>query len=247
MANKSRMSELAKARNVTVVLPTAPDPAPFRTWGNSVVVPIIARDDRVALIDALIAQVQGTAKAASDKPLLVIGVSGGAVLAYEYACDRSDAIDGVELVATEITSADLQACAPTQPIATLQVQGTADYVGCPSATYANSQAAFSKFLANNGCTETDVNHVSLPVPKGELITGIDVAYTSACSRGKDNAFVAIDGGGHSWPGLNRNFDILPIDLFGAVTNGFDATLQGSGLPEHLMNLLKDGKDAGGER
>src|SRR3546814_1912679 len=96
MANKSRMSELAKARNVTVVLPTAPDPAPFRTWGNSVVVPISSRDDRVALIDALIAQVQGTAKAASDKPLLVIGVSGGAVLAYEYACDRSDAIDGVE-------------------------------------------------------------------------------------------------------------------------------------------------------
>src|SRR3546814_15553562 len=70
----------------------------------------------------------------------------------------------------------------------------------PTATYANSQAAFSKFLANNGCTETDVNHVSLPVPKGELITGIDVAYTSACSKGKDNAFVAIDGGGHSWPG-----------------------------------------------
>src|SRR3546814_18746971 len=73
-----RMSELAKARNVTVVLPTAPDPAPFRTWGNSVVVPISSRDDRVALIDALIAQVQGTAKAASDKPLLVIGGLGRA-------------------------------------------------------------------------------------------------------------------------------------------------------------------------
>src|SRR3546814_20069590 len=87
----------------------------------------------------------------------------------------------------------------------------------PTATYANSQAAFSKFLANNGCTETDVNHVSLPVPKGELITGIDVAYTSACSRGKDNAFVAIDGGGHSWPGLNRNFDILPIDQIGRAS------------------------------
>src|SRR3546814_6888339 len=60
MANHMRMSELAKARNVTVVLPTAPDPAPFRTWGNSVVVPISSRDDRVALIDALIAQVTGT-------------------------------------------------------------------------------------------------------------------------------------------------------------------------------------------
>src|SRR3546814_14268694 len=58
MANHMRMSELAKARNVTVVLPTAADPAPFRTWGNSVVVPISSRDDRIALIDALIAQVQ---------------------------------------------------------------------------------------------------------------------------------------------------------------------------------------------
>src|SRR3546814_19128797 len=102
MANKSRMSELAKARNVTVVLPTAPDPAPFRTWGNSVVVPISSRDDRVALIDALIAQVQGTAKAASDKPLLVIGVSGGAVLAYAFAGDRSDAHDGGALTAKSV-------------------------------------------------------------------------------------------------------------------------------------------------
>lgn len=233
MANHMRMSELAKARNVTVVLPTAPDPAPFRTWGNSVVVPISSRTDRVALVDALIQQVQGNAKADSNTPVIVVGVSGGAVLAYEYACDHAEAIDGVELVATEITASDLGACAPSQPIATLQVQGTADYVGFPSATYANSQAAFTAFLANNGCTDADVNHASLPVPSGELIKGIDVAYTSGCSKGKDSAFVAIDGGGHSWPGLNRNFNVLPVDLFGAVTTGFDATLQGYDLLDYL--------------
>src|SRR3546814_16437732 len=62
MANHMRMSELATARNVTVVLPTAPDPAPFRPWGNSVVVQISSRHDRVALIDAYrkrVVQVKG--------------------------------------------------------------------------------------------------------------------------------------------------------------------------------------------
>jgi len=189
MANHMRMSELVKARGVTVVLPTAPDPAPFRTWGNSVVIPISSRADRVALVDQLVAQVKGTAKA--DSPVIVVGVSGGAVLAYEYACDRTDAIDGVELVATEITASDLGACAPSRPIATLQIQGTGDYVGFPMATFDNSKSAFAAFLANNGCTDADVNHASLPVPSGELIQGIDVAYTSNCSSGKNSAFVTI--------------------------------------------------------
>lgn len=234
MANHMRMSELAKARNVTVVLPTAPDPAPFRTWGNSVVVPISSRADRVALVDALIQQMKAPAKA--DKPVIVVGVSGGAVLAYEYACDHAEAIDGVEIVAAEITAGDLGTCAPSRAIATLQVQGTADPIGSlnPFASYANTTAAFSKFLANNGCTDADVNHVSLPVPSGELIQAIDVGYTSSCSKGKNSALVSISGGGHSWPGLNRNFAVLPVDLFGAVTNGFDATLQGYDLLDYLM-------------
>lgn len=234
MANHMRMSELAKARNVTVVLPTAPDTFPFRTWGNSVIVPISSRADRVALVHALIQQIKGTAKADSNTPVIVVGVSGGAVLAYEYACDHAEAIDGVEMVGAEITGSDLSVCAPSQPLATLQVQGNSDPLG----SYANTQAAFSAFRANNGCTDADVNpRVKLPIPSGEtlLIKGIYVDYTSSCSSDKNSALVTIDGGGHSWPGLNRNFDVLPVDLFGAVTTGFDATLQGYDLLDYLNN------------
>ncbi|NGY05137.1 alpha/beta hydrolase family esterase [Solimonas terrae] len=229
MANHMRMSELAKARNVTIVLPTAPDAYPFRTWGNSVVAPVSTRADREALIDALIAQVKGTAKAGSTTPLIMVGVSGGAVLAYEYSCDHADVVDGVELVAAEIMPDDLSACHPSQPLASVQVQGTSDPLG----SYANTQAAFEGLLTNNGCTDADVKHASMPVPSGELISGIDVAYTAPCSSGLGSALVTIDGGGHSWPGLNRNFDVLPVDLFGPVTKGFDATLQGFDLLSYL--------------
>lgn len=229
MADHMRMSELAKARDVTVVLPTAPDAYPFRTWGNSVVAPVSPRADRVALIDALIAQVKGTAKADSNTPVIVVGVSGGAVLAYQYGCDHADSVAGIELVAAEIMPNDLSACQPSQPLATVQVQGTADPLG----SYANTQTAFEALLANNGCSDADVKHAALPVPSGELIQGIDVAYADTCTSGKGNALVTVSGGGHSWPGLNRNFDILPIDLFGPVTKGFDATLQGYDLLNYL--------------
>lgn len=243
MAHYMRMSELAKTRNVTVVLPTAPQgtlipglPAPAipgipRTWGtSSAISPSASKTDLYALVDAVIAQVQGPAKAGT--PVYLVGVSGGAVLTFQYACDHAGAISGVELVAAELNDNYLAACKPTQAIATVQVHGTKDNLG----PYAQAQAAFTLLLANNGCVDTDVHHTALPVPSGEAIDGIDVAYAKAgCSTGKGNALVTIDGGGHSWPGVNRDADVLPVDLFGPVTNGFDATLQGYDLLNYLKN------------
>lgn len=229
MANHMRMSELAKARDVTVVLPTAPDIYPFRTWGNSVVIPISTRDERVGLIDELITQVQGTTSKATLPPVLLTGTSGGAVMALEYLCDRSEMVSGIEMVAAEVTASMLEECHPTTPVATVQVQGTSDPIG----SYDQAQAAFSALSANNGCVADDVAHASMPPADGELIDGIDVAWISPCTSGKGSAFVTIEGGGHNYPGLNRNFTILPIDLFGPVTAGFDATLQGYDLLRYL--------------
>lgn len=230
MADHMRLSELAKARNVTVVVPTAPDPVPFRTWGNSVVVPISTRAERIALLDELVAQLRGTAKADAGTPIFVEGVSGGAVMAFQYACARADVVAGAEIVAAELLASDLEACQPSRPLATVQVQGTSDLIS----SYPNTQEAFDTFVANNGCTGADVKHASMPVPDGELVSGIDIAYTGPCaSSGIGSALVTINGGGHSWPGGNRNFDIFPFSVFGAVTNGFDATLQGYDLLRYL--------------
>jgi polyhydroxybutyrate depolymerase len=229
MVDHMRMSELAKGRDVTVVLPTSPGSVPFRTWGASLVVPSTTLAQRTGVIDALIAQLQGSTKAISAN-VFVAGVSGGAVMAYEYACQRSDAISGALIVAAEITPSDLSACAPTSAVATVQVHGTGDLVGPYAAIpliSAGVEETFASLYTHNGCTSADVKSAELPPAAGDvaIVTGIKVEWASPCSGGKGNALVTVEGGGHNWPGFVSGTG-LGLNLFGVYSSGFDATLQG---------------------
>ena len=132
MVNRLRLSELAKARDITVIAPTAP--GPVQTWGNSLVNPTSTVADRIALLQAVLAAAKGSsltpqvAVAGSTPRLIVSGLSGGGIMAYDYACANADTVTGVEIVAAEITPADVTACAPTKSVATVQVHGTNDLV-----------------------------------------------------------------------------------------------------------------------
>lgn len=234
MANRMRMAELAKSRNVTVVLPTAPGSVLNRTWGRSAGIPPAAsRADRVALIDALIAQTKPLAKAST--PVLIAGVSGGAVLSFEYACDRAENISGAIVVAGEIPPDDLSSCAMAKGVATVQVHGTSDLIGPYDGNllYASVPDTFAALQAQNGCDSTAIKTASLPTVDGELPTGYELQWVTDCSSGKGSALLTVDGGGHNWPGYQGPLDQLPISLFGAKASGFDTTLQGYDLLRYL--------------
>jgi len=236
LVNRMRLAELAKGRGVTVVAPTAP--GPIQTWGNSVVVPTSTVADRVAVIDALITQIQngGSAKAASNRPVVIAGVSGGGVLAYEYACAHADRIAGELLVAAEITPSDFSSCNPSRPIASVQVMGTNDLVALYNATpvlSAGAEPVFESLAANNGCDLSKAKTATLPPASSDVgISGIEVKWINACSSGLGSALVTIQGGGHNWPGSVGPLN-SPVTLFGPRSMGFDATLQGYDLLRYL--------------
>lgn len=256
--NRLRMSELAKGRNLTIVGPTAPSALPPipgappvpSTWGASgASLPAGTPAARVALIDALITQVlnqqfpgAGTTKAAADVPVFIAGISGGGVLSFQYLCAHADRIEGALLVAPEIKASELKNCHPSRRVATVQVHGTMDilvspYMPDPLGIYAGAQPTFSGLATDNGCDAAAAQTAMLPVPAADAsagISGIVVQYVHGCTSGVNtgNSLVTIQGGGHNWPGFNGP-EHQSINEFGAVSQGFDATLQGFDLLRYL--------------
>jgi polyhydroxybutyrate depolymerase len=238
MVNRMRLTELAKGRALTVVAPTAPGQVPFRTWGNSVVASTSPVADRIALIDALITQLQNasTVKAAASRPIVLAGVSGGAVLAYEYACAHAERLAGVLLVAAEVTPADASACQFDAPLASVQVMGTNDLIAPYNATpglSAGAQPVFASFYTNNGCDASKIKSATLPPASSDVgISGIQVQWVTECTTDRGSALVTVDGGGHGWPGAQGPLN-LPVTIYGPISKGFDATLQGYDLLRYL--------------
>lgn len=239
-ANRHRMAELAKARGITVVAPSASGLT--RSWGYSLLPPLTTADSRVALIDALITAVAGAApaKAAGDTKIILGGISGGGIMALRYACLRPEVVSGAVVVAAELTPSDLASCT-TGGFASVQVHGTSD----PIALYDNvpgyaagAVETFDTLLANNGCDASQLMSATLPVPAEDepFITGLSMRFTTECASGRGSALVTVEGGGHNWPGYDRASDFPPgANLYGAITNGFDATLQGFDLVRSLDN------------
>lgn len=226
MANVMRMAELAKGRNVTIVLPTAPPGDPLSTtgsWGKSGPKIPIPLEDRIALLDQLAAL-----KTNSSSPLLVSGDSGGAIMSFYYGCARTS-VSGIEAVAGEITQKDLDACARTTPLAAVLVNGSADLIS--GLAGANAKAVLAKIQSINGCSGP-VSTAQMNPLAGELISSIDISYIQPCA-GKGASLVMVQGGGHNWPGMDRNLDGFPANVYGATTKAFDATLQGYDLLRYL--------------
>ncbi|MDI3259285.1 MAG: hypothetical protein QJR02_06280 [Sinobacteraceae bacterium] len=236
LINRMRLTELAKGRGVTVVAPTAP--GPVQSWGGTgSLVPTTSVADRVALIDALVTQLTSAGgKAASGRPVIVAGDSGGGEMAFEYACAHADRISGALFVAASITPSDLSSCKPSAPFASVQVHGTNDLVAPYSPTpglSAGSVETFQALYANNGCDASKIKSATLPPASSDAgISGYQVQWVTGCTSGFGNALVTVQGGGHNWPGFDDALG-LPIDIYGPIGEGFDATLQGYDLLRYL--------------
>ncbi|MDD3764086.1 MAG: hypothetical protein PHP86_12430 [Nevskiales bacterium] len=232
MVDRMRLGELAKARNLRVIVPTAP--GPVRSWGNSVVIPLNSVDQRIAILDAVLAQADGISKAGGS--LIVGGVSGGGILAFQYACARAPQVTGSMIVAAEIRSNDLASCQPAGPFASVQVHGTADliapYMAVPILS-AGADEIFQTLYENNGCNGDNVTATSASGDSNPLISDIEVKWVKdGCTSGKGSSLITVQNGGHNWPGYSGPLE-LPANLYGPTADGFDATLQGYDLIKYL--------------
>lgn len=229
LIERMRLAELVAGRGVRLVVPDAPDLV--TGWGLLLTLGGAPADPRINLLDALL-----TATVPAGERAMFMGVSGGAVMAYRYACERSAKVSGVLLIAGEVRPGQLEGCRPASPFATVQIHGTADLVapyGAAPLLSAGIEEIYARHGQINGCAAFDRQRVRLPSPEAPLIPFIDVLWMrDGCASGRGNAVVKVENGGHNIPGTNTSL-ALPVNFFGPVSSGFDSTLQGYDLLRYL--------------
>lgn len=244
-ANVVRLTELAKARRVLIVVPQAPsvftqvlgDPVGdllgtptgigsnlVSRWPSGTLEPV---DDFVALLRAVVADARGQFNL-PGVPVYAAGLSNGAVMAYHLACRAPGEFKAILATAGDQASELFDACQPTQPVGSVIVHGTGDlltpYSGVPllSAAIPDIHARFSEI---NGCDGADAV-ATMPTRSNDPLR-VSIRWTAPCLNGRRNFLVTVEYGGHNWPGGPANDSLLAIvGLLGPHTLNFDTTVQG---------------------
>jgi polyhydroxybutyrate depolymerase len=120
--------------------------------------------------------------------VFVAGHSNGGFMAYRLACDSADLVSGIASLAG---SDAIASCAPSQPVAVLQIHGTADgtvaYGGGSIAGYEFPSAPLTveRWAERAGCDTTATETLS-PL---DLVANLDgaetevLAYATGCATG----------------------------------------------------------------
>jgi polyhydroxybutyrate depolymerase len=144
--------------------------------------------------------------------IFATGISNGALFAHRLGCDLSSRIAGIAPVAGTLPADIAQTCRPTQPVAVLQIDGTADpimpYGGGPVKDFGgkgeggqvtsveNSVRFWSK---HNRCSGPGVRE-TLPVIASLDPTRVVRVRHASCPAAGQVTLMSIIGGGHVWPG-----------------------------------------------
>jgi polyhydroxybutyrate depolymerase len=167
-------------------------------WNGGICCGIAARDDvdDVGFIRALIDRIEDD-HAIDPHQVFAFGHSNGAIMSYRLACELSDRIVGVGVVAGTLGVAN---CHPAQPVSVLHLHGTADDnlplaggVGKDSLAgvdFPPPRQGFDTLADADGCgaaTETT---------DGDVTTTL----RQPCEMGTTMAFVTLAGAPHPWPG-----------------------------------------------
>lgn len=149
-----------------------------------------------AFLDALVDEVLARDDVDADR-LYLTGFSNGALMAYTYACARSDVLAAVAPMAgTNVTG-----CRPAQPLSLLHQHGDADLIVpfggglalgslVSSAPFPPVRDSVAAWAAADGCgaeptvTQTD---------------GVERTRWDGCADGTRVELVRIPGKGHEWP------------------------------------------------
>jgi polyhydroxybutyrate depolymerase len=165
---------------------------PGQPLADGTAVPPGSPDDGVFLATAVTAL--GARYRIDPRRIFVTGMSGGARMASQLACDLSSVIAAAAPVAGLRFP---EPCASVRRVPVLTFHGTADAVN----PYAGDGAAYwtygvvtavDRWAAHDGCDARPL--VSQPA------TGVELRAYAGCADGAAVALYTIAGAGHEWPG-----------------------------------------------
>lgn len=162
------------------------------------------------------------------KRVYMAGISNGGMMAQRIACEHSDRVAGIATVAGSMPEALAGQCKPSQPVPVMIIHGTQDPIVPWGDGAVAGFEAFGKVMsaranagfwaANNQCRGT-----ALVVPEPDRDPGdgtrVRVEIFTDCMSKADVSLVAVEGGGHTWPG---GYQYMPERFIGKTSRDIDA-------------------------
>ena len=179
--------------------------------------------DDVGFIRAMIADVRGRA-GVDPARIFAAGASNGGLMSYRLACDGAGMFRAIAPVIAHLGTALIERCRPEGAVSVFMIPGTADRLmpyggGGVAAMFGNrgtvvssdrTLAFWSEAMCCRGAPRTGRQGASVAVTRYE-----------GCRGGAIVQRWTVEGGGHAWPGRDRQ--PLRPRLAGPGTNEFSAT------------------------
>lgn len=173
--------------------------------------------DDVAYISGLINEAKARFTI-DEKRVYLIGHSNGGFMSYRMACDRANTIAAVASLAGAMWF-DETKCKPSEPVAVLQIHGTADEVvnynggSLKSGTFPGAKVTAEDWARSNGCslqpdTSAAPRDLVTDTAGSETTTA---AYGTGCKPGGHAELWSLEGAPHI-PGLQKAFTPAVIDF-----------------------------------
>jgi polyhydroxybutyrate depolymerase len=185
--------------------------------------------DDVGFISALIEHLIRTLNVDPNR-IYAVGISNGGQFSQRLACELSDRIAAIGVVAIQLPEHLPSSCAPKRPVSVLMMPGTED----PLVPWEGGEIGFRRgrkfgkvlsvpesmrfWAKQNQCPESPlITHESDRDPKDGTRVRRE-AYVP-CGEGAEVVLYAIEGGGHTWPGGDQ---YLPAGIIGRTSRDIDA-------------------------
>jgi polyhydroxybutyrate depolymerase len=184
--------------------------------------------DDAAYLAGVITEIEASF-AVDPKRIDVIGHSNGGFMSYALSCAHADKIAAMVSLAgaTFMKPTD---CAPTSPVAVLEIHGTADDTilfeggtidlgsGPSMAPYPGAEASVATWAKYDGCATSSVVDEHVDVDADVSINGAPAESTvtrwAGCRPGGAAELWTIQGGGHG-PSISDAFPAAVLDFFEA--------------------------------
>lgn len=214
-ANLSVIAPQVAARGVWVFLPEAAD----GVWTDDPSSPDTSKDD-VGFLGRVIDIAVGGYGADASR-VYAAGLSNGGFMAQRLACQLSDRIAAVGVVAAALRNGLATACSGGTPRPISFIVGSADpivpYAGAGNIRSADSTLAF--WAARNGCIASAAIINDLPDSTADGTT-VRQTIHQVCGSGRDVIGYTVNGGGHAWPG---GWQYLPVSVIGKTSTDISAS------------------------
>jgi polyhydroxybutyrate depolymerase len=212
MAEFCGLNETSDKDGFIVVYPNGTGTGQFLIWNAGGLQGLLAEDnaDDVAFISKLLDDL-GTVVKVDSKRVYACGMSNGGMMCYRLAAELSDRIAAIAPVAGTIAVAESK---PKQPVSVIHFHGTEDDL----VPYAKGEGGIQSFFRFKGVEESVQTWVKVDgcraQPQTDTLskTGDDMRVTRQTYIGGKNGaevvLITIEGGGHTWPGMEPMVDFL---------------------------------------